>query len=246
MKHSSTILVVDDLPIFRDLVAIFHSRTARVVTAANAEQAIAQLRQQRVDLVIADLHMPGTDGDELCRRLKDDPEFEDLPIMIMLRQSNDEDSVRAVRAGADDMLCKPISRMALVEAVNHLLRSPSGRALPRIQIEIPIELRSDLMHTWGTARNISRGGVNVQVDCELEPKSEVVIQLELPDSGFEISPVAEVVWRRDDENQRYSEMGLRFLAIDAATMSNLNAYISEYLAPGAPKSPGSHGTPSPG
>jgi CheY-like chemotaxis protein len=231
MRRSRTIVVVDDVPMFRDLTSLFLARTARVLQAGSAEEALSLLRSESVDLLITDLHMPGMDGAELCRTVKADPELSQLPVVMLLRGGSDEDSMRAVRAGADDLLSKPLCRGLLIETVKHYLETGLSRGLPRVEITAPIQLRNELLHTWGTARNISRGGIFVEADCELEPKSEVALELVLPDTTHQITPVAQVVWKREAADHRMIELGMRFLAIDSETMHQLDDFVGQRIPP---------------
>ena len=228
MPRSRTILVVDDVPMFRDLVALFLTRTARVLQATSGEQALAILAREPVDLLIADLHMPGMDGAALCARVRAQVGFDNLPILMLLRPEVADDAARAVRAGANDMLCKPIARDRLIEAVNHFLEQGLASGLPRVALRTPVQLRSALLHTWGTTRNISRGGISLEADCELEPKSEVAVEITLPESNLRIAPVAEVIWSREVEDRRLTEMGLRFVSIEGAELRGLDDFISEH------------------
>ncbi|MBW2230821.1 MAG: response regulator [Deltaproteobacteria bacterium] len=227
MTQSKTILVVDDVEMFRDLAVLFLVRTARVIQAASGEEALEILARESIDLMLADLHMPGMDGAMLCRAAKQMPGYELLPVIMMLRDSSHEDGVKAVRAGANDMLCKPLSRGALIECVRHFLEDGLSRALPRIEIVAPVQLRNSILHTWGTALNISRGGLSVEADCELEPKSEVAVQLMLPETQIQIEPMAEVIWSRDTRDQRMIEMGLRFLSMGSDAMRTLEDFIAQ-------------------
>lgn len=237
MGRSKTILVVDDVPMFRDLAALFLARTARVLQADCAEQALAILEDQSPDLVIADLHMPDMDGAELCERVKAGPKTGHMPVIMLLRTDNDDDLERAVRAGADDTLTKPLARGALIETVHHFLESGLSRGLPRVDITAPVQLRSPLMHAWGTALNISRGGIYVEADCDLEPKSRLTLELKLPDASREISPLAEVIWSRESDDERIQEIGMRFLSIDDQALRTLDDFINDNLDGIMPVSP---------
>ncbi len=236
MSDYRTILMVDDVPLFRDLVALFLARTARVITASDAVEALEIARSEPLALLISDLHMPGRmDGADLCAEIKRDTRLAHLPVLMLLRPDCDEDGERAVRAGADDMLRKPIARQALVEAVNHFLESGLSRGLPRVDITTPVQLRSSLFHAWGATRNISRGGIFVEADCDLTPKSEVALDLTLPDSIRPISPIAEVVWSRETSEQHLAGIGMRFLTVDSDAMRTIDDFISQRLPLRAPK-----------
>jgi len=232
MTPPRTILIVDDIPMFRDLVAVFLARTARILTASSGEEGLAVAEREHLDLLIADLHMPGMDGAELCRRIKCDPRLGEIPVLMLLRGKSIEDSARAVSAGANDMLCKPLSRGALIQAANHFLEGGLSRGLPRVELASPVQLNAlheDFDRTWGTARNISRGGIFVEADCELRLKAEVNLDLTLPDRVAPISPTAQVVWSREDEDRRLSGLGMRFLNLDADSMRALDDFITERL-----------------
>lgn len=226
MSRSQTILVVDDVPMFRDLISLFLARTARVLQASSSNEALEVLHREPVDLLITDLHMPGVDGAHLCEKVRGQPGFDSLPILMLLRADDPQDAARAVRAGANDMLCKPLSRGRLIEAVNHFMESGLAKGLPRVEVRTPVQLRNSILHTWGTSRNISRGGISVEADCELEPKSEVAVEITLPDTDMRIAPLAEVIWSRDADDQRLTEMGLRFVSMNGDALRNLDDFIS--------------------
>lgn len=228
MRDAPTILVVDDVAMFRELASVFLARTARVLTAASGEAALEILAREPIDLVVADLHMPGIGGAGLCRAIKQDESFGRTPVVLLLRGDDTGDSQRAVRAGADDMLCKPLCRDQLIGATRHFLETGLTRGLPRVDVQTPVRLRSPLVQSWGTARNISRGGMLVETDCEFLPKTELELDFMLPASHQNMKPLAQVVWSRESDDLRITSHGLRFLQVDANTMRELDDFIVHY------------------
>ena len=228
MREAKTILVVDDVPMFRELASVFLARTARVLTAAGPEQALEIARRERIDLIVADLHMPGMGGDGLCQAVKLDPDLCEIPVVLLLRGEDAEDSLRAVRVGADDMLCKPLAREQLISVTRHFLETGLTRGLPRVDVTTPVRLRTNLVQSWGTARNISRGGMLVETDCEFLPKTELELDFALPESSRHVKPLAQVVWSRESDDLRTTSHGLRFLAIDAVAMRELDDFILHF------------------
>lgn len=226
MDSKRTILMVDDVGMFRDLGALFLARTARVVTATGGEDALALARRERPDLIVTDLHMPAPDGEALCRMVKADPDLGETPVIIVVGGSQPKDRARAVRAGADDLLCKPLSRLQLIEAVNRFLRA-QVRGLPRIEVDEPVRIVARQAEAWGTVRNLSRGGLFVETDCSLAPADEVDLQFSLPEAAAEIEPSAQVIWRRDTNGEPRG-MGMRFLAVDGATVRRLEDFVFEH------------------
>ncbi len=225
-NDSRTILVADDIPMFRELAALFLARSARVVTAKDGSQALELATRTRPDLILADLHMPGMTGDELCRAIKADPELSDTPVIVMVGPQDGEDRARSVRAGADDLLVKPLNRVGLIEAVNRFLRWPEVRGLPRIECSLPVEMDRGQQTTWATARNLSRGGLFVETPQPVDLEMEVGLRFALPEVAHEFCPTAQVIWRNEqDSDELVTGVGLRFLEIDGAAEHELDEYV---------------------
>ena len=228
MNSRRTILLADDAALFRDLGSLFLARTGEVVTARDGAEALARIARERPEVVVADLDMPRMDGAELCRRMKANPEMRAIPVILVLSGDEAEHRARAVRAGADDVIAKPISRIALIQAVNRFLRGTGVRGLTRVPMvaEVHIQGASDLSH--GIARNVSRGGIFVESERDLEPDSEVQLEFELPELPGALSPTAKVVWRRPATRSAISGLGLQFLKLDREAARRLDEYVYEH------------------
>jgi len=227
-RHS--ILVVDDTPMFRELQAVFLARSGHVITAGDATEALAVARRQRPDLILVDAFMPEMDGFALCRALKDDPSLAGVPVLVLCSSDRAGDRERALRAGADDVLAKPISRVALIEAVQRFLRFGGVRGLPRAPFRAPVRVDDGSTDWEGLARNLSRGGIFVEGGKELAPHSEVTLEFSLPETRLRVRPTAEVVWCARTPQGEPAGAGLRFLALDGKSARYLDDWVHERVA----------------
>jgi DNA-binding response OmpR family regulator len=93
-----------------------------VLTAADGEDGLRLARQERPDLVVLDLLLPGLDGVEICRLLKLDPATRSMPVMMVTARGDESDIVLGLGVGADDYVAKPFSPRELAARVKALLR----------------------------------------------------------------------------------------------------------------------------
>lgn len=108
------ILAVDDLKENRELVARSLSRMGHfVITAANGEEALDALEQSDVDVVLLDLLMPGMDGHEVLRRIKEHPQWRATPVIVISGNQDMDGIIECIGAGADDYLFKPFNPVLL-------------------------------------------------------------------------------------------------------------------------------------
>ena len=116
------VLVVDDQPQnIRLLEAVLSPRGYDVLTASSGEEALATIESDDVDLVLCDIVMPGMDGYQVCRTIRERPATAYLPV-VMVTASGDEQKIKALEAGADDFLTKPINQSELLARVASLAR----------------------------------------------------------------------------------------------------------------------------
>lgn len=122
------VLAVDDIPLNLLLVQKMLSRfNFGLRTAAGGQQALDAVAACRPDLILLDLMMPGIDGFEVIRRLREDPATADIRIVILSALNSQEDVVKGFNAGADDFIMKPIIMEKLLSCVITQLQVVEGR-----------------------------------------------------------------------------------------------------------------------
>jgi two-component system, cell cycle response regulator len=120
---TARVLVVDDIfPNVKLLEAKLSAEYFDVVTAMNGPDALALCEQGLCDIVLLDVMMPGMDGFEVCRRLKNSPTTAHLPVVMVTALDQPSDRLKGLEAGADDFLTKPVDDTALFARVRSLVR----------------------------------------------------------------------------------------------------------------------------
>jgi len=125
------VLVVDDDPTVSDVVRRYLEQDGcRVRLAADGLAALAAVADDRPDLVVLDLMMPGLDGLEVCRRLRD--RLPDLPVVMLTALGEEADRVVGLEVGADDYVTKPFSPRELVLRIRSVLRRSTPATEPAV------------------------------------------------------------------------------------------------------------------
>lgn len=119
------ILIVEDNAMNLKLASvILNAAGYETRGAADAEEAAAVIAEGTPDLILMDLGLPGKDGYEFTRELRERPETTTVPILAVTSFAMKGDRVKAIDAGCSGYLTKPINRLALLEEVGSLLRGP--------------------------------------------------------------------------------------------------------------------------
>ncbi len=142
-----TIMIIDDEQMILDMLCDqFELENYRVITAKNSEEALHKLAQQP-DIILLDINMPGMNGLDLCRAIRDHVA---CPILFLTARIEEADRVAGLQAGGDDYIMKPFSLAELTARVEAHLRRES-----RIQQKISVRVFDDIMVDYA-ARAILR------------------------------------------------------------------------------------------
>ncbi len=121
------VLLVDDNPDMLNYVARLIEKDYRVLTAANGQQALNVMEQQKPDLILSDIMMPVMDGVTLLNKLRSIPEYVSIPVILLSARAGNEDKFRGFNTGADDYLVKPFSASELITRINSNIRNAKQR-----------------------------------------------------------------------------------------------------------------------
>lgn len=126
------ILIVEDDPDISEMISYNLSREGYlVILSDNGEQAVSRAMEHKPGLVILDIMLPGMDGMEVCRTLKQAAVTEDIPIIMLSAKSQETDKVVGLELGADDYMTKPFSPRELIARIRAVLR--------RTKVKMPVQ-----------------------------------------------------------------------------------------------------------
>lgn len=119
----SKVLIADDNPQILELLeAYLEPLELEVSLAADGQVALDKVESAAPDLILLDVMMPKQSGFEVCRMLKEDARYRDIPIIMITALNEVGDQERARECGADDFLCKPVNKLELLKRVRGLLK----------------------------------------------------------------------------------------------------------------------------
>lgn len=185
---SAKLLVVEDERDIRDmLVFALEEAGFAVEEASTAERALSLLQDGFVpDMLLIDWMLPGANGVELARRVRQKAEFEQTPIIMLTARGEEDDRVKGLEAGADDYVVKPFSPRELIARIRAVLRRSGHTVAPDEMIEIG-PLRMDLASHRVSVKNET---------LKLGPTEYRLLQffMEHPERVFSRAQLLDAVW----------------------------------------------------
>ena len=128
---SELIYIADDEKYIRELVKCFlENQGYEVETFSNGDDLFKRYKEKNADMIILDVIMPGTDGVEICRQIR---QIANVPIIILSAKDSEEDRIKGISVGGDDYLTKPFSPIELVARVQALFRRISMDKVEKVE-----------------------------------------------------------------------------------------------------------------
>lgn len=191
MNHSADILVVDDVrAVVENLAVTLEAAGHRVLTATDGLQALKLMETEPVDLIVADISMPGMNGYQLLERVRQNPEWLLIPFVFLTARTLDSDVRYGKELGVDDYLTKPIEPEDLLASVHgrlrrasqlrHLLREPEPPAPeePRELVSGLLRIMPDQHRVWMHGETVELSAREFVVLSYLAQRQGCVVSLE--------------------------------------------------------------------
>ena len=192
MPTTHRVLVVDDEPDITALVAYHLAKEGyRVTTAANGTEALRSAREERPDLVVLDLMLPGLSGYDILTELRRREETRDVGVILLTARKEEPDRVKGLSLGADDYLAKPFSPKELVLRVAAILRrlaAPAVASGGRLAAG-PIVLDRGAHHVTVNGRDLELTATEFRLlDKLIERRDRVLTRQQLLESVWRAQP----------------------------------------------------------
>lgn len=226
------ILLADDVELFLELEkTLFRRENFVLLVARNGQEAFELIASQRPDLVFMDLYMPVMNGDEACRRVKDDVQLHSTPIVMVTQGGREEDLARCRQAGCDEILLKPINRHLFVETARRLL-AIAARETQRIGARLEVRYGTGNQHLLSNySVNISTGGLFLETDDPLPVDTPMTLEFDLPSRNSTICCKGRVAWVNHPvllhKPDMASGMGVQFIGLSLDDMYAIRDFIKQ-------------------
>jgi len=188
MEDKKTILVVEDEDSIRKFIKINLEREGfYVLEAETGEKALDIARKENIDVVVLDIMLPGIDGFEVCKILRE--EYDRIGIIMLTAKSQDVDKIIGLQAGTDDYMVKPFNPLELVLRIKSLLRRMDKNKVDKdIIVDGPFKIDK-------YSRKFYKNGKEI----DLTPTEYAIIKLfiENPGKAFNRDEILNLVWGYD-------------------------------------------------
>ncbi|MBN2444261.1 MAG: response regulator [Spirochaetales bacterium] len=136
LKH---ILVVEDDKNILELIEYnLNKKGYKITCVSTGENALMAVGEQKPDLILLDLMLPGIDGITICDLLKNSDTTKDIPVIMVTAKGEEEDVVKGLKVGADDYVTKPFSINVLLARIAAVLRRSGGKSSGKGEVEQPL------------------------------------------------------------------------------------------------------------
>ncbi len=200
----------------------------RIYTATSGEEALRIHREERANLIVADLNLPDMRGDRLCSLVRNESAIRNVSIILMCHDVPEEIE-RVSTCGANAWVTKPVRPQQLVESVGQLLAVSLRRGY-RVLLQAKVRGERESASFFCTSHNISVSGILLETDKHLEPGDGITCSFFLPGSR-QIVVDGEVA-RREKKPDGTCHYGVRFIDLAPDFREEVERFISQVASRG--------------
>jgi len=229
---TAKVLLVDDVRVFLEFERPFFERSGcEILTATSGTEALRLVKEQKPHIVLLDYEMPGMNGDEVCRRIKEDPATRHIPVLIVTSHKEPSVLEKCRRAGCTDFVVKPVTGRDLLEKVVKLLQIPYRvHVRTRVNIEVSMGVTGEAVSVLGYSSDLSEGGMMVETVEPIDTGAKVGVVFKLSGLNEEIRATAEVVRVTLLRSQGMFGVALRFKEGDEALRTIIRSFVEQEVA----------------
>ncbi len=225
MKNDSkTLLLVDDSNLVLQMEkSVLGKESYRFLEAQNGEEALEKAKKHKPDLILLDLILPGMDGDEVCKRIREDDEISDISIIMVTVSGQEAQKEECYKAGCNDYITKPLDPGELKYKIEKLLNI-AERVTYRVLVKIDSrDDESDFI--FGNTVNISESGLKVESQKELEVDSKVDMDFYLTAPVRNIRAKGKVVRKEESGLRKATGYGIEFTEMSEEAREEIREMI---------------------
>lgn len=193
----------------------------QVLGSTSADEALAMLRAEGVDLVIVDLDLPGGGAERLCGRIREEAELKQTSLIVLCR-NREADLQKASRCRANACLTRPVRGAALRQVAERLLDVPDRRSY-RVLVRVEADASAHVTAFFCTSGNLSTAGLLIETDAKLARSDVLTCSFFLPDRA-RIVARGEVV-RIAAKHDGHFQYGLRWVSLPPGERAAIRAFV---------------------
>ncbi len=194
-------------------------------TARSGEDALEAMKRVEPDLVLVDLFMPGMNGDEVCRLIKENPATSKTPVIMTCSDTVEGVLERCYAAGCNGFVSKPIQRDTLLATIEENLKV-AKRRFKRVPASLSCRVVTDGHSTGCIITSIALGGAFIAISPAPGKGRSVELSFELPDTGCTIFTRAVVRWTSPGREGSSEGIGIEFLTLSPEDENRLKSFLS--------------------
>lgn len=227
------VLLVDDVRIILSIEkSMLNRQNLQLFRAGSGPEAIEIHKKEHVNLILLDMNMPGMNGDEVCRIIRNDDSIKEVSIIMAISSPNKEEIEKCMNVGANDYIIKPIDIKNILNKIGKYLSLPH-RQSPRVSTRLEMKIKKGNQILSANTVNISTGGMLIEAHVSMSDfcnDDAVSIDMVIPENANTINIIGKVVRRVDNGKDKLPYLGVQFIDIAENDRKIIEKHIEKNFA----------------